>query len=65
VFALLPLGLGYGEGSLISQGLAVVVIGGLTSSTLLTLFIVPIMYSILTRVKDRLTRNRRTEVTTG
>ncbi|MDN4594362.1 efflux RND transporter permease subunit [Polycladomyces subterraneus] len=65
VFALLPLGLGYGEGSLISQGLAVVVIGGLTSSTLLTLFIVPIMYSILTRVRDRLTRNRRPEAKTG
>jgi HAE1 family hydrophobic/amphiphilic exporter-1 len=65
VFALLPLGLGYGEGSLISQGLAVVVIGGLISSTLLTLFIVPIMYSILSRVRDRLTRNRRTEATVG
>ena len=58
IFALLPLGLGYGDGSLISQGLAVVVIGGLTSSTLLTLFIVPIMYSILTGLKERVTGKR-------
>jgi len=58
IFALLPLGLGYGEGSLISQGLAVVVIGGLTSSTFLTLFIVPIMYSILTGVKERVIGKR-------
>jgi multidrug efflux pump subunit AcrB len=55
IFALLPLGLGYGEGTLISQGLAVVVIGGLASSTLLTLFIVPIMYMILTRIQERMT----------
>jgi multidrug efflux pump subunit AcrB len=53
IFALLPLGLGYGEGTLISQGLAIVVIGGLASSTLLTLFIVPIIYDILTRIQGR------------
>jgi multidrug efflux pump subunit AcrB len=53
ICALLPLGLGYGEGTLISQGLAIVVIGGLTSSTLLTLFIVPIIYEILTRIQGR------------
>lgn len=58
IFALLPLGLGYGEGSLVSQGLAVVVIGGLTSSTFLTLFIVPIMYSILTGLKERVIGKR-------
>lgn len=54
ICALLPLGLGYGEGTLISQSLAVVVVGGLTSSTLLTLFIVPIVYLMLTRVQERL-----------
>lgn len=58
IFALLPLGLGYGNGSLISQGLAVVVIGGLTSSTFLTLFIVPIMYSTLSGLKERVIGKR-------
>lgn len=47
--ALIPLAIGIDEGSggLISKGLAVTVIGGLTSSTLLTLVIVPIVYELL------------------
>lgn len=53
IFALLPLGLGYGEGTLLSPGLAVVVIGGLTSSTVLTLFIVPVIYELLVGWKER------------
>ncbi|WP_127580099.1 efflux RND transporter permease subunit [Paenibacillus koleovorans] len=48
ICALLPLALELGEGgALISKGLAVVVIGGLVTSTLLTLLIVPIMYEAL------------------
>ncbi len=47
ICALMPLALGMGEGAIISQGLAVVVIGGLVTSTLLTLIIVPVMYEIL------------------
>lgn len=53
IFALLPLALGYGEGAAMSQGLAIVVIGGLASSTLLTLFIVPIVYLFLSQLKER------------
>ena len=45
IFALLPMAFGLtGEGGFISQPLAVVVIGGLVSSTLLTLVIVPVLY---------------------
>ncbi|MDP4146064.1 MAG: efflux RND transporter permease subunit [Bacillota bacterium] len=51
IMALLPLALGFSEGALISQGLGVVVIGGLVVSTMLTLVIVPIIYSILERDK--------------
>ncbi|WP_240420722.1 efflux RND transporter permease subunit [Paenibacillus periandrae] len=47
VMALLPLALGFSKGALVSKGLAVVVIGGLTTSTLLTLVVVPIMYELL------------------
>lgn len=47
IMALIPLALGFSHGSLISQGLGIVVIGGLVFSTLLTLIIVPVMYSIL------------------
>ncbi|RSD22332.1 efflux RND transporter permease subunit [Mesobacillus subterraneus] len=50
VGALIPLAIGSGGGGLISKGLAITVIGGLTSSTLLTLIIVPIVYEVLSKV---------------
>ncbi len=43
----LPAAIGFGEGAEIRRGLAVVVIGGLITSTLLTLLIVPVAYSLL------------------
>ncbi|NIK75527.1 HAE1 family hydrophobic/amphiphilic exporter-1 [Paenibacillus castaneae] len=51
VGALLPLAFGFESGGLISKGMAVTVIGGLTSSTLLTLIIVPVVYEFLHRKK--------------
>jgi len=57
VGALIPLALGAGGGGgLISKGLAITVIGGLTSSTLLTLIVVPIVYEILSKMFKK---NRR------
>ncbi|MBM7650731.1 efflux RND transporter permease subunit [Neobacillus cucumis] len=47
ICALIPLAAGASEGVLISQGLAVVVIGGLVTSTILTLCIVPLVYELL------------------
>ncbi|MCY0901651.1 MAG: efflux RND transporter permease subunit [Firmicutes bacterium] len=49
ICALAPLASGLSEGALISQGLAVVVIGGLVTSTVLTLVIVPLVYELLHR----------------
>lgn len=48
--ALIPLAIGTGGGGLISKGLGITVIGGLTSSTLLTLIIVPIVYEVLSKL---------------
>ena len=54
IFALLPLGLGLsGHGSFISQPLAIVVIGGLVSSTLLTLVVLPVLYYLVEGAKER------------
>ncbi|ASS86942.1 Swarming motility protein SwrC [Geobacillus lituanicus] len=53
VGALLPLAFGMEGGALISKGLGVTVIGGLTSSTLLTLIIVPIVYETLMKWKKK------------
>ncbi|MFJ4845860.1 MULTISPECIES: efflux RND transporter permease subunit [unclassified Streptomyces] len=54
IFALLPMALGVtGEGGFIAQPLAVVVIGGLLSSTLLTLLLVPTLYTMVELRKER------------
>lgn len=54
VFALLPMALGLtGKGGFISQPLAIVVIGGLTTSTLLTLVLVPSLYTLVEGRKER------------
>ncbi|HZS89714.1 MAG TPA: efflux RND transporter permease subunit [Chloroflexota bacterium] len=47
IVALVPLSLGLAEGNLVSQSLADTVIGGLISSTLLTLLVVPVAFSFL------------------
>ncbi|MGN9863936.1 efflux RND transporter permease subunit [Bacillus swezeyi] len=52
--ALIPLALGFEGGSqVISKGLGVTVIGGLISSTLLTLLIVPIVYEVLAKFRRK------------
>lgn len=54
IFALTPMALGLtGEGGFISQPLAIVVIGGLLSSTLLTLILVPTLYWLIEGRKER------------
>ncbi|WP_420114008.1 efflux RND transporter permease subunit [Pseudactinotalea sp.] len=54
IFALLPMALGVtGGGAFISQPLAIVVIGGLISSTLLTLVVVPVIYTMGQRRTER------------
>jgi HAE1 family hydrophobic/amphiphilic exporter-1 len=47
LIAMVPMALGLGEGVIVASELAIVVIGGLFSSTLLTLLVVPVIYSIV------------------
>ena len=53
VLGLLPLSFGFGEGGETQAPLARVVIGGLSSSTLITLVLVPVMYSLFERKVKR------------
>jgi HAE1 family hydrophobic/amphiphilic exporter-1 len=54
IFALTPMAIGLtGSGGFISQPLAIVVIGGLFSSTVLTLVIVPVLYWLVEGRKER------------
>jgi HAE1 family hydrophobic/amphiphilic exporter-1 len=54
ILATLPLALGENDGSVISTELGTVVIGGLLSSTLLTLVVIPVLYSLASGMKRRL-----------
>jgi len=53
VLGLVPLALGFGAGAEIEQPLAVTVIGGLLSSTFLTLLVIPAAYAVVTRPRRR------------
>jgi multidrug efflux pump subunit AcrB len=49
LFGLMPLSLGLGSGSELQKPLALAVIGGLLLSTFITLFVMPVMYSLMVR----------------
>lgn len=52
ILALIPLAAGLNEGSIIAAELGTVVIGGLFSSTFLTLIVVPVVYSLVDGVRS-------------
>jgi hydrophobic/amphiphilic exporter-1 (mainly G- bacteria), HAE1 family len=51
VLGLLPMAIGFGEGAEVRAPMAIAVIGGLTTSTILTLVVIPVVYSLLDRKK--------------
>ncbi len=58
ILALIPLAAGFNEGSIIAAELGTVVIGGLFSSTFLTLLVIPAVYLLVDGVKVRISRWR-------
>lgn len=56
VLALLPLTFGFGESASLRSPMALAVIGGLVTSTLLTLVVIPCVYDILDRIKTLFAR---------
>ncbi|AFK03789.1 acriflavin resistance protein [Emticicia oligotrophica DSM 17448] len=54
IAGMLPIALASGSGAEVKNGMAWVIIGGLTSSLLLTLFLVPSMYMIIESLKNRI-----------
>ena len=65
VFGMLPLALGLGSGGEMRAPMARAVIGGLIASTLLTLIVVPIVYTLLDDAAGWLRRHRADVVTAG
>lgn len=58
VIGMLPLALASGAGAEWKNGMAWALIGGLTSSMLLTLVVVPVMYTIIDKIKDKFTKQK-------
>jgi HAE1 family hydrophobic/amphiphilic exporter-1 len=58
IFGMTPLALALGAGSEVRQSMAIVIIGALTSSTLLTLVLVPVIYSYMEELRNRLSRKK-------
>jgi HAE1 family hydrophobic/amphiphilic exporter-1 len=59
IFGMLPIALATGPGSEIKNGMAWVIIGGLTSSMVLTLFVVPSMYLIVEQLKYKFRETKK------
>ncbi len=49
IFAMVPIAMGLGEGGEALKPLGAVVVGGLTTSTFLTLIVIPVVYSVFER----------------
>jgi HAE1 family hydrophobic/amphiphilic exporter-1 len=60
---MLPTALGIGEGASFRQPMAVAVIGGLISSTILSLILVPVVYEVVDRFERRVTPGLRKLIT--
>ena len=54
ILALLPMAFGVGEGARLRAPMAIAVIGGLITSTLMTLVIIPVVYEWIDRMRGRL-----------
>ncbi|WP_421384266.1 efflux RND transporter permease subunit [Bacillus salacetis] len=59
ILGLVPLALGIGQGTEINQPMGITVIGGLLSSTLLTLYVIPVIYSLFDKKTRRMKRRRK------
>jgi len=53
IFGMMPIALGIGSGAEMRQSMGVVLIGGLITSTMLTLVVVPAVYLLIERVIER------------
>ena len=58
ILALIPLAAGFNQGSIIAAELGTVVIGGLFSSTFLTLLVIPVVYSLVDGLRSRFGQRR-------
>jgi HAE1 family hydrophobic/amphiphilic exporter-1 len=62
ILGLLPLTLGFGESAALRAPIAIAVIGGLITSTLLTLIIIPCYYEGIENIVSRISRKKEVKI---
>ncbi len=62
ILALLPLTVGFGESASLRSPMALAVVGGLVTSTLLTLIVIPCVYDVLDRVRSVFVKEKKLAV---
>ena len=58
ILALLPLTVGFGEGASLRSPMAIAVVGGLVTSTLMSLMVIPCVYEVLEKAKRKVSRRK-------
>ncbi|HEX9780449.1 MAG TPA: efflux RND transporter permease subunit [bacterium] len=58
VIGIMPIAIGFGAGAESRRPLGVAAVGGMATSALLTLFVIPVVYVLLSRARDRLLGGR-------
>lgn len=62
ILGLLPLTLGFGESAALRSPIAIAVIGGMVTSTLLTLIIIPCYYESIENIVNRISRKKEGKI---
>ncbi len=65
ILALLPLTIGFGESASLRSPMALAVVGGLVTSTLLTLVVIPCVYDVLDGVRSWFVKDQTVEIERG
>ncbi|AFM42279.1 cation/multidrug efflux pump [Desulfosporosinus acidiphilus SJ4] len=60
IVSMLPVALSLGEGSEMKQSMAIVIIGGMVMSTLLSPIVLPVVYTLMDDLKNRISKNKKT-----
>src|SRR5439155_4429815 len=65
IAGILPIAIGFGAGAESRRPMGVAVVGGMLTSTFLTLIIIPVVYTFLSDITDKLLRRRKQLVPAG
>ena len=64
IVSMLPVALAMGEGSEMKKSMAIVIIGGMVMSTLLSPIVLPVVYTLMDDLSKRISKKRKT-INTG